>query len=177
MEEIIMTKISYKQLKELISQCVKKCLQKHLIQPPPEDDTLLKIDAITKYLGVSKVTIHTWKKQGKIPFHRMGRKVYFKKSEILWKILPNSILGGLLGRLTSNLYLGSLLGSLLIWYLVDLLWIKFAGRSHLRIGLCSLFSCFNPHPLSFSKGIKPKCKSHDGRRTMGFDLTLYLYLV
>ena len=83
MEEIIMIKMSVQELKDLISKCVQECLQEHLKQAPPEDDTLLKIDAIAKYLGVSKVTIHTWKKQGKIPFHRMGRRVYFKKSEIL----------------------------------------------------------------------------------------------
>jgi len=54
--------------------------------------------------------------------------------------MPNSILGGLLGRLTSNLYLGSLLGSLLIWYFVDFLWIKFAGGhiSVLAFALCFL---------------------------------------
>jgi len=83
MEEIIMIKMSYQQLKDLIRSCIQEYLQEHLKQAPPEDNTLLKIDAIADYLGVSKVTIHSWKKQGKIPFHRMGRRVYFKKSEIL----------------------------------------------------------------------------------------------
>jgi len=83
MEEIIMTKMSHQELKDLISQCVQECLQEHLIQAPPEEETLLTVEEIAEYLGVSKVTIYSWKKEGKLPFYRMGRRVYFKKSEIL----------------------------------------------------------------------------------------------
>jgi len=78
-----MIKMSHHELKDLISQSVRECLQKYLKIEPPEDDRLLKIGEIVEYLGVSKVTIYNWKKQGKIPFHRMGRRIYFKKSEIL----------------------------------------------------------------------------------------------
>jgi len=53
-------------------------------QPPPElDERLLNVEEIAEYLGVSKVTIFTWKREGKLPFHRLGRRVFFKESEIL----------------------------------------------------------------------------------------------
>lgn len=47
----------------------------------PED--LLSIEDIQKVFKVSKVTIHKWKKKGLLPFYKMNRKVYFKKSEVI----------------------------------------------------------------------------------------------
>ena len=43
-------------------------------------------------LKVSKVTIHTWKKNGLIQFHKIGGKLLFDKQAILYKIKnePNS---------------------------------------------------------------------------------------
>jgi excisionase family DNA binding protein len=50
-------------------------------EPLPED--LLSIEDIQKLFNVSKVTVHKWKKKGLIPFYKMNRKVYFKKSEVI----------------------------------------------------------------------------------------------
>ena len=43
-------------------------------------------------LKVSKVTIHVWKKNGLIPFQKIGGKLLFEKQAILYKIKnePNS---------------------------------------------------------------------------------------
>ena len=38
---------------------------------------------VSKMLGVSLVTVHTWKKAGKLKFHRFGTRIRFQKSEIL----------------------------------------------------------------------------------------------
>lgn len=83
MEEIIVIGITVQELRDLIYRCVQESIQEHLKMEPKEDDSLLIVDEVAKYLGVSKVTIHVWEKEGKLPFHRMGRRVYFKKSEIL----------------------------------------------------------------------------------------------
>jgi len=50
---------------------------------PPEDSNLLNMTETIAFLKVSKVTIHNWKKAGIIKSHKMGRKLYFKKSELL----------------------------------------------------------------------------------------------
>jgi len=84
MEEIIFTKMTTKELKDLITECVSQVLTEQSRTPEKkEEETLLTVAELSKYLGVSKVTIHIWKWEGKLPFYRMGRRVYFKKSEIL----------------------------------------------------------------------------------------------
>ena len=50
--------------------------------PNDEQNDLLDMSEVLKFLKVSKVTIHNWKKKGIIKSHRIGRKLYFKKSEI-----------------------------------------------------------------------------------------------
>jgi len=44
---------------------------------------LLDTDELSKYLGVSMAMIQIWMKEGKLPFYQIGRRSYFKKSEIL----------------------------------------------------------------------------------------------
>lgn len=44
---------------------------------------LMNIEEVIQFLKVSKVTIHNWKKKGIITSHKMGRKLYFKHSELL----------------------------------------------------------------------------------------------
>lgn len=46
------------------------------------EDGLMTMEEVTKFLKVSKVTIHNWKKKGIIKSHKIGRKLYFKKAEI-----------------------------------------------------------------------------------------------
>jgi excisionase family DNA binding protein len=47
------------------------------------NDQLLKRDDIAKMFGVTLVTVHAWMNAGKIPFHRMGGRVFFKKEEVV----------------------------------------------------------------------------------------------
>ena len=62
---------------------MRECIQEHLRVDPKVEGSLFKIDEIAELLSVSKVTIHDWKRKGKVPFHRIGSRVYFKKSEVL----------------------------------------------------------------------------------------------
>jgi len=72
-------------LRGMISECIKDALtlerQEKAPEPIPED--LLSIEDIQKVFKVSKVTVHKWKKKGLLPFYKMNRKVYFKKSEVI----------------------------------------------------------------------------------------------
>ena len=47
------------------------------------EDEFLTAKQVSKLLSVSLVTLHQWKKVGKIKFHRFGTRIRFKKSEIL----------------------------------------------------------------------------------------------
>ncbi|MCF8369435.1 MAG: helix-turn-helix domain-containing protein [Bacteroidales bacterium] len=41
-------------------------------------------------LNISKVTLHNWKKAGKIPFYRINRRLYFRRSEIVGLLTPKN---------------------------------------------------------------------------------------
>ena len=73
------------EFKELARQIILAVIteQPHLqIEPNTAQDEHLNIDQCAKFLGCSTVSIHNYKKQG-LPFYRIGRKVLFKKSEVL----------------------------------------------------------------------------------------------
>ena len=51
--------------------------------PTPQTDDLITAKQVSKLLGVSLVSIHKWKKDGKLKFYRFGTRIRFKKSEVL----------------------------------------------------------------------------------------------
>jgi len=85
MENAILISMNADDLRGMISDCIKDALtlerQDKVPEPIPED--LLSIEDIQKVFKVSKVTVHKWKKKGLLPFYKMNRKVYFKKSEVI----------------------------------------------------------------------------------------------
>jgi hypothetical protein len=84
MEQILLTSITLEELLDKITERINKALSITLERketPIPED--LLTIEDLESLFKVSKVTIHKWKKRGLIPFYKMNRKVYFKRSEVI----------------------------------------------------------------------------------------------
>lgn len=49
---------------------------------PFDKEEHFTIDQLQKFLNCSKVTLHNYKKRG-MPYYRIGRKLLFKKSEVL----------------------------------------------------------------------------------------------
>ena len=45
-------------------------------------EDLLKIDDAAAFLHVTTRTINTWKKSGRIPFHFIGSRIFYRKSEL-----------------------------------------------------------------------------------------------
>lgn len=50
----------------------------------PFDSSWMTIQEVTELLGVTRQTLHNWRKQGLLPAYRfgMGRAVRFKRSDI-----------------------------------------------------------------------------------------------
>ncbi len=67
----------------------KKPVQK--IEVKASDEIYLSQREAAKFLRVSLPTLISWKKARKIPFYQHGRKVLFKKSEVL-EAMKNSVL-------------------------------------------------------------------------------------
>lgn len=73
-------------LELFISQSVEKAFRKMILtkaEATTDESGLINIDQAAKILNVSISTMHAYKRDGVIPFHRIGRRVYFRESEIL----------------------------------------------------------------------------------------------
>lgn len=69
--------------KQLVEDAIKEKLS---AQEPTKDKTdeqiTFNIKELADFLHCSKVSIHKYKKKG-LPFYRIGRKILFKKTEVL----------------------------------------------------------------------------------------------
>jgi predicted DNA-binding transcriptional regulator AlpA len=70
-------------IKDLLSSFSSNALSNPLPDPKNDKEELLNMEEVLKFLKVSKVTIHNWKKKGIIKSHRIGRKLYFKRCELM----------------------------------------------------------------------------------------------
>ena len=83
--QVVLTTMSLDELTSIIGTTVKNAMStdKPVDKVIQENNDFVKIEEVCKLFHVSKVTIHSWKKSGKLPFYRISNKVYFKKSEII----------------------------------------------------------------------------------------------
>lgn len=83
MSEMLLIQISKEELKSLINDSLSESIARLTpAQLSPAND-LVKIEEVCRALKLSKVTIHKWKKQGLIPFHRISNRIFFKMSEVI----------------------------------------------------------------------------------------------
>lgn len=66
--------------KKLIAEAVESLKQVPVNEA--DEQTEFSISELAKFLRCSKVSIHSYKKLG-MPFYKIGRKVLFKKKEVL----------------------------------------------------------------------------------------------
>jgi len=85
MENIILMSISKEDLQQIIRDSVKSELNNSTVPSPiiKEEETLMNTKDVQSLFGVSRITIHKWKKQGLFPYHKINRKLYFKRSEVI----------------------------------------------------------------------------------------------
>jgi hypothetical protein len=74
---------------EALNQCIRDAVRAELQQhfksggsQPPDSEKLLSKQELAAELGVSLVTLTDWMKKG-LPYLRLHKRVYFKKSEVL----------------------------------------------------------------------------------------------
>lgn len=85
MEKFIATNYDREDLIAMIKEAFKDELKEILKQNEKSDDydVLLSRKEVAKLLNVSLVTINKYKRDGKLPYCRLGRNLYFKKGDIL----------------------------------------------------------------------------------------------
>lgn len=70
------------QLAGLIREAALNALAEHE-QRKAHAETLLTTSQALDFLSVSKVTLHHWRVTGKVNYRRIGRRVFYLKSELL----------------------------------------------------------------------------------------------
>jgi excisionase family DNA binding protein len=85
MTELILLSISKEELQNLFAETIRKF--QLLSQPIEVKDNkierLFSIPDLCKLFGVSRITINEWKKSGKLIYHRIGGRIYFKEVDVL----------------------------------------------------------------------------------------------
>lgn len=69
--------------KELSIEIASQILNLQKKTNPDEEDTLLNREETAKLLGISTVTLWKWTSKNILPAFRMGKKIFYKKSEVL----------------------------------------------------------------------------------------------
>ncbi len=84
MQNILLSPITLDELEtRLVARFKSEFLSTPAIPPKETQEDFLTVKQVSNLLGVSLVTIHKWKKDGKLKFHRFGTRIRFQKSEIL----------------------------------------------------------------------------------------------
>ena len=79
MTELILT--TPNQLSEMIKKSVQDVLDGD--RKEKDSDKLLDAKELCEFLGIHLSTLNKWKSESKIPFKRMGKRIFFKKEEVL----------------------------------------------------------------------------------------------
>jgi excisionase family DNA binding protein len=79
--------INENELQQIISDVVRDVLKTELSnlqeQTAPEKEVLLKTNEVADLLKVSPLTVKLWKRDGKIPYRKIGRLVFYDKTDVL----------------------------------------------------------------------------------------------
>ena len=69
-------------LRTIISEEINRALGLSAGETKKTDEAFLCANEVRQIFNISKLTLHNWKKSGKVPFYQTGRKLFYKKSEI-----------------------------------------------------------------------------------------------
>ena len=82
MQKTVLFPVELAELKAIISDCLEDCLTNHQ-QNSQNTEEVLEVDGVCKMFGVSRTTVYHWRRTGKVNSYQRGRRVFFKKSELL----------------------------------------------------------------------------------------------
>ena len=80
-EKTFLIPLTEEELKMLIKSSFQEVIDEN--KSVKQSKELLSFREVTSLLGISASTLNNWKREGKIPFHRIGGRILFKYSEIV----------------------------------------------------------------------------------------------
>jgi excisionase family DNA binding protein len=69
--------------KEELQQLIENAVYKATCTQPNLEYNIITEKELSKRLGISKVTLHKYRKQGKIPFSQVGRTIRYDYKEVM----------------------------------------------------------------------------------------------
>ena len=69
--------------KEELQQLIEDAVYKATCTQPNLEYNIITEKELSKRLGISKVTLHKYRKQGKIPFSQVGRTIRYDYKEVM----------------------------------------------------------------------------------------------
>jgi len=78
-----MNKINLTISKEELQQLIEDAIYKATCTQPNLDYNIITEKELSKRLGISKVTLHKYRKEGKIPFSQVGRTIRYDYKEVI----------------------------------------------------------------------------------------------
>lgn len=77
MDNIVLISIGKEELQELVRSAVKSELQNK------QQKQLMNFKETREFLGISTSTLNKWKSTDKIPFKRLGKRIFFNRIDVL----------------------------------------------------------------------------------------------
>lgn len=81
MENQLLVTLNVSDLKNIINQSILNAISK--TPSVKDEETILRRKDVAKLFSISLVTISDWMKSGKLPYHRINSRIFFKKSELM----------------------------------------------------------------------------------------------
>jgi len=69
--------------KEELQQIIEDAVYKATCTQPNLEYNIITEKELSKRIGISKVTLHKYRKQGKIPFSQVGRTIRYDYKEVM----------------------------------------------------------------------------------------------
>jgi hypothetical protein len=82
-KSVMVTELSPEDLQVMMEETIRKVLFEQGITGEPKNQTgLLDDDSLVEMLSVSKATLYLWRRDRKIPFQRIGKKIFYNLQEV-----------------------------------------------------------------------------------------------
>jgi len=85
---IVLLSIGKGELQDLIKEAVREELIS--ANRTKTEKELLNAKEVCEFLGIHISTLNSWKSQGKIPYKKIGKRIFFKRDEVLGALKDNS---------------------------------------------------------------------------------------
>ena len=80
-EQLVFFSLSKNELTTLIEQAIEKVFRQNKIDLKKRE--LFNSKQLCEWLQISNSTLNVWKRENKIPYKRMGKRIFFSKIEVV----------------------------------------------------------------------------------------------